>query len=139
MRCVFLDTGLLHLLFIRTLSNLPNQHTQKQTHTTHIVYIHSHHTHTPYTHTHTPHTPCCPQGHEGSHKGVVRRSAQDTHYHSTSGSEHSVTAGGPATGGVVRVAVLVCVGLAGIVGLLAVLAMCAHSTKDYQPEVPDSR
>ena len=69
----------------------------------------------------------------------MRRSAQDTHYRSTSGSKHSATTGGPATGGVVRVAVLVCVGLAGIVGLLAVLAMCAHSTKDYQPEVPDSR
>ena len=67
----------------------------------------------------------------GWSKARVRRNAQGAH-----SSAHSARVEG-AWGG--RWVAGVCVGVAGLIGILASLAMCAHSSQDYDTDVPITR
>jgi hypothetical protein len=76
--------------------------------------------------------------HTSSSEIRLRRAAQDTH-HSTSLPDGEKAAAATSTSGIKRGVVWLCVSAAGLVGLLAALAMCAHSSQQYEPEVTDSR
>ncbi|CAI8007355.1 hypothetical protein GBAR_LOCUS5160 [Geodia barretti] len=76
--------------------------------------------------------------HTSSSEIRLRRAAQDTH-HSTSLPDGEKATATTSTSGNKRGVVWLCVSAAGLVGLLAALAMCAHSSQQYEPEVSDNR